>query len=107
MDDAGTGMDRITYVRITDTSNAAIHDAVADGFDLDAVHAIYACTDDDTPGNGDGGNGTGTNTTGTNTTVITRTGGGRSSSIDNVILQEDDDEEDDDSDGLPQLLETG
>lgn len=30
-------------VRITDTSDASLHDAVADGFDLDGVEALQAC----------------------------------------------------------------
>lgn len=32
---------QISYVRVTDTTNPALHIATADGFDLDAVDAVY------------------------------------------------------------------
>ena len=37
IDFAGTGLTWIKYVRLTDTTNPALHVALADGFDLDAV----------------------------------------------------------------------
>src|SRR3990167_25572 len=36
---------QIKFVRITDTTNPAIHTNDADGFDLDSVDAKYGCTD--------------------------------------------------------------
>ncbi len=38
-DFSGTGLAWIKFVRVTDTSDASLHDADADGFDLDAVDA--------------------------------------------------------------------
>lgn len=40
-DIAPTGLDWFTMVRVTDTTNFAIHDATADGFDVDAIDATY------------------------------------------------------------------
>jgi hypothetical protein len=44
-DFSGTGFPWIKFIRITDATNFAIHDATADGYDLDAVDATYeSCT---------------------------------------------------------------
>ncbi|HMQ01875.1 MAG TPA: hypothetical protein PKD79_02270 [Candidatus Doudnabacteria bacterium] len=41
LDFGHTGLSWIKYVKVTDTSNAALFEATADGFDLDAVDATY------------------------------------------------------------------
>jgi len=41
--DFGMYLEEVQYVRITDTSNPALHSNDADGYDLDAVDAVYAC----------------------------------------------------------------
>lgn len=40
-DIAPTGLDWFTVVRVTETTDFSIHDATADGFDLDAIDATY------------------------------------------------------------------
>lgn len=40
-DIAPTGLTWFTLVRVTDTTNFALHDATADGFDLDAIDVTY------------------------------------------------------------------
>lgn len=40
-DIASTGLDWFTVVRVTETTDFSIHDATADGFDLDAIDATY------------------------------------------------------------------
>lgn len=39
-DFGSTGLGWIKYMRLTDTSNPAIHDATADGYDIDALDAV-------------------------------------------------------------------
>ncbi len=44
-DFSGTGLPWIKFIRITDATNFAIHDATGDGYDLEAVDATYkSCT---------------------------------------------------------------
>lgn len=43
LDIAASGLPSIKYVRLTDTTNFALHDNNADGYDLDAVKAKSAC----------------------------------------------------------------
>lgn len=40
LDISGSGFPHITYVRLTDTTDPAIHDDAADGYDVDALNAI-------------------------------------------------------------------
>ncbi len=41
LDFSGTGYQWIKYVRLSDTTNYALHQSTADGYDLDAVDATY------------------------------------------------------------------
>lgn len=46
-DFSSTGLPWIKYVRVTDTSDLDIHNSTADGYDLDAIDAVYTCEEDD------------------------------------------------------------
>lgn len=52
-DIAGTGLQWIRYVRITDTTDAALHTDAADGYDVDAVRAVTNECDTPVPPTGD------------------------------------------------------
>lgn len=54
-DFSGTGLTWIKYVRLTDTTDAGLHNNAADGFDLDAVDATVELCDE--PEGGDNGGG--------------------------------------------------
>ena len=48
------GLESTTQIRIVDTTDPSIHNAQADGFDLDGIQALQDCTSDDETAWGDG-----------------------------------------------------